>query len=176
MTLAQPLVSVIVPAFTLLVKVITAVVSQITRLVALISGKSVKATANSAKALNKETSALKGTGSAAKKAASQLAAFDEINQISTNTANDAGGGASADAITPDFSYMDDISDRLKNRRCSHAHCGRLSAVENQQQLAGGAWHYSAKARWNPHCCWRIDSSVGRTIRRMEQRRQLEESA
>lgn len=113
LTLAQPLVSVIVPAFTLLVKVITAVASQITRLVALISGKSVKATANSAKALNKETSALKGTGSAAKKAASQLAAFDEINQISTDTANDAGGGASADAITPDFSYMDDISDRLK---------------------------------------------------------------
>lgn len=113
LTLAQPLVSVIVPAFTLLVKVITAVVSQITRLVALISGKSVKATANSAKALNKETSALKGTGSAAKKAASQLAAFDEINQISTDSANDAGGGASADAITPDFSYMDDISDRLK---------------------------------------------------------------
>lgn len=113
LTLAQPLVSVIVPAFTLLVKVITAVVSQITRLVSLISGKSVKATANSAKALNKETSALKGTGSAAKKAASQLAAFDEINQISTDTANDAGGGASADAITPDFSYMDDISDRLK---------------------------------------------------------------
>lgn len=113
LTLAQPLVSVIVPAFTLLVKVITAVVSQITRLVALIFGKSVKATANSAKALNKETSALKGTGSAAKKAASQLAAFDEINQISTDTASDAGGGASADAITPDFSYMDDISDRLK---------------------------------------------------------------
>lgn len=113
LTLAQPIVSVIVPAFTLLVKVITAVVSQITRLVALISGKSVKATANSAKALNKETSALKGTGNAAKKAASQLAAFDEINQISTDTANDAGGGASADAITPDFSYMDDISDRLK---------------------------------------------------------------
>lgn len=113
LTLAQPLVSVIVPAFTLLVKVITAVVSQITRLVALISGKSIKATANSAKALNKETSALKGTGSAAKKAASQLAAFDEINQISTDTANDTGGGASANAITPDFSYMDDISDRLK---------------------------------------------------------------
>jgi predicted nucleic acid-binding Zn-ribbon protein len=113
LTLAQPLVSVIVPAFTLLVKVITAVVSQITRLVALVSGKSVKATADSAKALNKQTNALKGTGNAAKKAAGQLAAFDEINQISTDTANDMGGGASADAITPDFSYMDDISDRLK---------------------------------------------------------------
>ena len=113
LTLAQPLVSVIVPAFTLLVKVITAVVLQITRLLALISGKSVKATADSAKALNKQTNALKGTGNAAKKAAGQLAAFDEINQISTDTADNAGGGASADEITPDFSYMDEISDKLK---------------------------------------------------------------
>lgn len=113
LTLAQPLVSVIVPAFTLLVKVITAVVLQITRLVALISGKSVKATADSAKALNKQTNALKGTGNAAKKAAGQIAAFDEINQISTDTADNAGGGASADAITPDFSYMDEINDKLK---------------------------------------------------------------
>lgn len=113
LTLAQPLVSVIVPAFTLLVKVITAVVLQISRIVALISGKSVKATADSAKALNKQTNALKGTGNAAKKAAGQLAAFDEINQISADTADNAGGGASADAITPDFSYMDEISDKLK---------------------------------------------------------------
>ena len=113
LTLAQPLVSVVVPAFTLLVKVITAVVSQITRLVALISGKSVKATADSAKALNKQTNALKGTGNAAKKAAGQLAAFDEINQISTDTADNTGSGTSADTITPDFSYMDEISDKLK---------------------------------------------------------------
>ena len=112
LTLAQPLVSVVVPAFMFLVKVLTAVITQISRLVALISGKSVKATANSAKALNKETNALKGTGSAAKKAASQLAAFDEINQISTETADDAGGGGLSD-IKPDFSYMDEISDKLK---------------------------------------------------------------
>lgn len=112
LTLAQPLVSVVVPAFMFLIKVLTAVITQISRLVALISGKSVKATANSAKALNKETDALKGTGSAAKKAASQLAAFDEINQISTETADDAGGGGLSD-IKPDFSYMDEISDKLK---------------------------------------------------------------
>lgn len=114
LTLAQPLVSVVVPAFTMLVRVITAVINQISRLVALISGKSVKASANAAKSLNKETKALKGTGGAAKKAASDLAAFDEINQLSGDTADSAGGGgASADDITPDFSYMDDISDRLK---------------------------------------------------------------
>lgn len=114
LTLAQPLVSVVVPAFTMLVRVITAVINQISRLVALISGKSVKASASAAKSLNKETKALKGTGSAAKKATSDLAAFDEINQLSGDTADNAGGGgASADDITPDFSYMDDISDRLK---------------------------------------------------------------
>jgi hypothetical protein len=114
LTLAQPLVSIVVPAFTMLVRVITAVINQISRLVALISGKSVKASANAAKSLNKETKALKGTGSAAKKAASDLAAFDEINQLSGDTADNAGGGGvSADDITPDFSYMDDISDRLK---------------------------------------------------------------
>lgn len=114
LTLAQPLVSVVVPAFTMLVRVITAVINQISRLVALISGKSVKASANAAKSLNKETKALKGTGGAAKKAASDLAAFDEINQLSGDTADSAGGGGvSADDITPDFSYMDDISDRLK---------------------------------------------------------------
>lgn len=114
LTLAQPLVSVVVPAFTMLVRVITAVINQISRLVALISGKSVKASANAAKSLNKETKALKGTGGAAKKAASDLAAFDEINQLSGDTADSAGsGGVSADDITPDFSYMNDISDRLK---------------------------------------------------------------
>jgi len=114
LTLAQPLVSAVVPAFTMLVRVITAVINQISRLVALISGKSVKASANAAKSLNKETKALKGTGGAAKKAASDLAAFDEINQLSGDTADSAGsGGVSADDITPDFSYMDDISDRLK---------------------------------------------------------------
>lgn len=114
LTLAQPLVSVVVPAFTMLVRVITAVINQISRLVALISGKSVKASANAAKSLNKETKALKGTGGAAKKAASDLAAFDEINQLSGDTADSAGGGGvSADDITPDFSYMDEISDKLK---------------------------------------------------------------
>lgn len=114
LTLAQPLVSVVVPAFTMLVRVITAVINQISRLVALISGKSVRASANAAKSLNKETKALKGTGGAAKKAASDLAAFDEINQLSGDTADSAGGGGvSADDITPDFSYMDEISDKLK---------------------------------------------------------------
>ena len=50
LTLAQPLVQVLVPAFTLLVRVIAAVVTQIARLVAAISGKSLSSAAASAKA------------------------------------------------------------------------------------------------------------------------------
>lgn len=112
LTLAQPLVQVLVPAFTLLVRVIAAAVTQIARLVAAISGKSLSSTAASAKALNAQTKALKGTGKAAKDAGKSLAAFDEINQLSSNSSG-SGGGASADTIAPDFSFMDEVDGRLK---------------------------------------------------------------
>lgn len=112
LTLAQPLVQVIVPAFALLVRVIAAVVTQIARLVAAISGKSLSSAAASAKALNAQTKALKGTGKAAKDAGKSLASFDEINQLSSSSSG-AGGGASADAIAPDFSFMDEVDGRLK---------------------------------------------------------------
>nr|DAH49063.1 MAG TPA: minor tail protein [Caudoviricetes sp.] len=112
LTLAQPLVQVLVPAFTLLVRVIAAVVTQIARLVAAISGKSLSSAAASAKALNAQTKALKGTGKAAKDAGKSLASFDEINQLSSSSSG-VGGGASADSIAPDFSFMDEVDGRLK---------------------------------------------------------------
>lgn len=112
LTLAQPLVQVIVPAFTLLVRVIAAVVTQIARLVAAISGKSLSSAAASAKALNAQTKALKGTGKAAKDAGKSLASFDEINQLSSNSSG-SGGGASSDSIAPDFSFMDEVDARLR---------------------------------------------------------------
>lgn len=113
LTLAQPLVQVLVPAFTLLVRVIAAVVTQIARLVAAISGKSLSSAAASAKALNAQTKALKGTGKAAKDAGKSLASFDEINQLSSSSSSGGGGGASADAIAPDFSFMDEVDARLR---------------------------------------------------------------
>lgn len=112
LTLAQPLVQVLVPAFTLLVRVIAAVVTQIARLVAAISGKSLSSAAASAKALNAQTKALKGTGKAAKDAGKSLASFDEINQLSSSSSG-GGGGASADAISPDLSFMDEVDARLR---------------------------------------------------------------
>lgn len=112
LTLAQPLVEVIIPAITTLVRVLSAVVTQIARVVAMISGKSIEATAKNAKALNDEANAIKGTGNAAKKASKSLAAFDEINQLSSTETS--GGGDSLSEIAPGFSFMDNVSDRLNN--------------------------------------------------------------
>lgn len=113
LTLAQPFVQIIVPAFTALVKVLAAVVSSIANIVSALFGTTVKESANAAKSLNDQMNAYKGVGSAAKSASKQLASFDEINKLSSESS----GGASA--ILPNFSqlgkmdFLDEITDRLK---------------------------------------------------------------
>lgn len=109
LTMVQPLVQVIIPAFTTLVKVLTAVVSVIANVVSALFGTTAAESANAAKSLNDQKNAYKGVGGAAKSASKQLASFDEINKLS----GESSGGSSAD-IAPDFSFMDSISDRLKN--------------------------------------------------------------
>lgn len=109
LTMVQPLVQIIIPAFTALVKVLTAVVSVIANVVSSLFGSTAKESAGTAKSLNEQKNALQGVGSAAKSAGKQLASFDEINKLS----GESGGSSSAD-IAPDFSFMDSISDRLKN--------------------------------------------------------------
>lgn len=109
LTLAQPLVQVIIPAFTALVKVLATVVSFIANIVSALFGTTAKESANAAKSLNDQKNAYKGVGGAAKSASKQLASFDEINKLS----GESSGGSSAD-IAPDFSFMGSISDRLKN--------------------------------------------------------------
>lgn len=118
MTLAQPILEIVIPAFTLLAQALTAVVTQIAKLVSFITGKSLKASAASAKALNSQTKALGGTAKAADKASKSMANFDEINQLSSNqTGSDSGGGTSAGGgdstdIAPDFSFLDNVDERL----------------------------------------------------------------
>lgn len=113
LTLAQPLVQIIIPAFTALVKVLATVVSFIANIVSALFGTTVKESANAAKSLNDQMNAYKGVGSAAKSASKQLASFDEINKLSSESS----GGASA--ILPNFSqigkmdFLDKITDRLK---------------------------------------------------------------
>lgn len=109
LTMVQPLVQIIIPAFIALVKVLTAVVSVIANVVSSLFGSTAKESAGAAKSLNEQKNALQGVGSAAKSAGKQLASFDEINKLS----GESGGSSSAD-IAPDFSFMDSISDRLKN--------------------------------------------------------------
>ena len=115
LTLAQPIVEVIIPAFTALVNIVTKVVTALATLVSWIFGKTISQSKEAAKNLNKETKALGGVGAAANEAKKQLAAFDEINQLVQETSS-GGGGSSTDASF-DFdetSFLKNLPNWLKN--------------------------------------------------------------
>lgn len=105
LTLAQPLLNVILPAFIALVNILTALVGKIAQITSALFGMTAAESAKAAEALNKETEALKGTGGAAKKASKSLASFDEINKLSSAS---SGGGASSSVVAPDFSWATGI--------------------------------------------------------------------
>ena len=102
LTLAAPLMDVLIPALTWLMNLLAAIVSEIVTIISILSGKSKKSMEASGKNLYKEAAAIDATGKAAKEATDALAAFDEINKISTTTSVGGGGGASA--IAPDFDF------------------------------------------------------------------------
>lgn len=106
LALAQPLVSVIIPAFTWLVNVLARLVSVVAQLLSYVFGKTAKQSANAAEALHKQTEALEGVGNAADDAAGSLAGFDEINTIQTEDAP----SAAADEIKSDFSMDVEMSE------------------------------------------------------------------
>lgn len=111
LTLAQPIVEVVIPAFTMLLNIITRVINVLAQLVSSIFGKTISQSREGAKALYKETKALEGVGGAADSAAGSLAGFDEINTISTENAGGGGGSAGGFGdIAPDFTGM--IEDQL----------------------------------------------------------------
>lgn len=116
LTLAQPLLQIVIPAFTAFIQVLTSVVSAIAQLFAMLTGTTIENSKKAASALNKETAALEGTGAAAEEAAGSLAGFDEINQISSgDSAGGAGGASSGGAISPDFDFESNLSEnQLKN--------------------------------------------------------------
>lgn len=88
LTLAQPLVEVLIPAFTSLVNILTSVIVILARLAAAASGVTFEAAKDAAEALEQERAAIEGVGDAAAAAAKQLAPFDEINQLSEESASD----------------------------------------------------------------------------------------
>ena len=94
LTLAAPLMDVLIPALTWLMNLLAAIVSEIVTIISILSGKSKKSMEASGKNLYKK---------AAKEATDALAAFDEINKLSTTTSV-GGGGGRASAIAPDFDF------------------------------------------------------------------------
>lgn len=103
LTLAAPLMDVLIPALTWLMNLLAAIVSEIVTIISILSGKSKKSMEASGKNLYKEAAAIDATGKAAKEATDALAAFDEINKLSMTTPV-GGGGGGASAIAPDFDF------------------------------------------------------------------------
>lgn len=95
-TLAQPLVNIIIPAFTKLVTIMAQLVTTAAKLVSSLFGSSLEQTAADAEALYNN---LNDADDAAESAQKSLAGFDEINQLSS----DSSSSASSDEIGADFS-------------------------------------------------------------------------
>ena len=111
LTLAQPLLKVIIPAFVLLVNVLTRIVTVIATLVSKLFGTSYAESASeAAAAYGDESEAISGVGDAAKKAGKSLASFDEINQLSSDSGSggggaSGGGGIGDGSVAPDFKSL-----------------------------------------------------------------------
>lgn len=108
LTLAQPLVNVVIPAFTAFVNALAKVVTFLAAAFSQIMGTTAKDSAKAAKSLYEQTEALEGVGAAADEAAGSLAGFDEITQLTDSSAGSAGAVDSIAGATPDFS-LDETS-------------------------------------------------------------------
>lgn len=115
LTLAQPIINVIIPAFTALVNIIAKVVAVIASFVSKLFGTTAKESAKTAENLDKESGAISGVGDAAKKASKQLASFDEINKLTGDDAAGAGGGGGGGGIGADFSGIAVADDWLDQK-------------------------------------------------------------
>ena len=98
LTFAAPILQDIIPALTWLMNLLSAIVTEIMTIAAILTGRSRKSMEEAAKGLYEEADAISATGAAAKKASQQLASFDEINRLTS----DSSGGGGVSAIRPDF--------------------------------------------------------------------------
>lgn len=103
LTMAQPLVDVIIPAFTTFVNILTRVITLLAGIVSRVFGKTAKQSAEAAKSLYDQKKAIDSVGGAAKSASKSLASFDEINTMQNS--EETSGGTASGASAPDFSSM-----------------------------------------------------------------------
>lgn len=103
LTLAQPILNVVIPAFSSLLSVLTKVLSAAASILSVLFGTTAESSADQAENLYEEAEALDAVGGSASKAEKQLASFDTINKLSDSS---GGGGGKADSsILPDFSAV-----------------------------------------------------------------------
>ncbi len=108
--MGQPLVEVVIPAFTLLVQLLTRLVSAAAQLFSWLFGKSIANTKKAASGLYQETEALDALGGSAEEAKKSLAGFDELNVLPGKD----GAAANTDVSAPDFDFDAALSEeRLK---------------------------------------------------------------
>jgi regulator of replication initiation timing len=106
LTMVQPILNVVIPAFAKFLNILSAIIMAIARITAKLFGTTVQDSEASAKALNDQTTALNDTSTAAKKATKAFASFDEIQQLTTSDSSGSSGSSAADAaIAPDFSSL-----------------------------------------------------------------------
>lgn len=118
LTMVQPILNVVIPAFVTLVNVLTAIIGRVSQLISALFGTTTEKAAEAAKAINAQVEALEATGKAAKKADKSLAAFDKLNKLSAPASQSGGqtstgGATSIGEIKPDFAWSDSLSERLK---------------------------------------------------------------
>ena len=104
LTAFQPIYNAVAPALTYLVKLATTAVQAIALLFATLTGTSLEESAKAAKNLYDQAGGYKAAGAAAKKAAKQIAAFDEIQKISNDASSGGGGGGSSGSNMPSFEF------------------------------------------------------------------------
>lgn len=103
LTMVQPLVNIIIPAFISLVQVLTQVALTVAQIISSLFGATIEESAKAAQNLQDEQNALKGVGKEAKKAEKSLASFDEINQLQGSQSADVSGAGAAE-ISPSFDF------------------------------------------------------------------------
>lgn len=116
LTMAQPLLEVVIPVFRVLVDLLTAVIGKVATFLSMLSGKTVQQTAKNAKALNSQASATEALGDAAEKASGQLMGFDEINRLEDTSVSVSAGVTTDTAsgeIAPDFSWTEGVSENME---------------------------------------------------------------
>lgn len=100
LTMAQPLVEVLIPALITFANVMTRVTLAVAQLMSMLFGKTISQSQEAAKSLNEETKALEGVEGASEDAGKSMASFDEINKLSSGAA----GGGAAESETPSFDF------------------------------------------------------------------------